>query len=62
MTPKRDLSYYIIIILYDVTLNYFDNKKQSKTIQRNQWIQFWIPVGISAAALVVSIVALIIGL
>ncbi|WP_024347372.1 hypothetical protein [Lacrimispora indolis] len=57
--PKRDLSCYITIILHDTVLNYFDNKKQIKITQRNQWIQFWIPVSISVVALVVSIIALL---
>lgn len=60
--PKRDLSCYITIVLHDTVLNYFDNKKQAKIVQRNQWIQFWIPVSISAVALVVSIIALLAGL
>ncbi len=60
--PKRDLSCYITIVLHDTVLNYFDNKKQTIIIQRNYWIQFWIPVSISAVALVVSIIALLRGL
>lgn len=62
LSPKRDLTYYITIVLYNRILNYFDNKIQAKIIQRNQWIQFWIPVSISAIALAVSIVALLRGI
>ncbi len=39
-------------------VDYFNNKKQEKKNNRNYWIQFWIPVSLSVAAIVISIIAL----
>lgn len=58
-TGDRNLQYYITVILHDLIINYFENKKLKKIEIRNQWIQFWIPISISIAALIVSILALI---
>lgn len=58
-TGDRNLQYYITVILHDLIINYFENKKLKNIEIRNQWIQFWIPISISIAALIVSILALI---
>lgn len=58
-TGHRDLSHYITVTLLSSILHYFDYKKESKMIKRNQWIQFWIPVSLYAIAIIVSIVALV---
>ncbi len=55
-----DFSVYWTVALKSKCLNYFEIKKESKIENRNNWIQFWIPVSVSIAALVVSIVAIII--
>ena len=57
-----DLSRYWSVALKSSCIHYFENKKSEKRSKRNNWIQFWIPVALSAAAIIVSIVALILGL
>lgn len=57
-----DLSRYWNIALKSTCIHYFENKKVAKINKRNNWIQFWIPVALSAIAIIVSIVALILGL
>lgn len=54
----KDFTLAINIVLNESILNYFENKKESKILKRNHWIQFWIPVSISILALVVSIIGL----
>lgn len=39
-------------------VHYFENKHEKKIEKRNKWIQFWIPVSISIAALIIAIIAL----
>ncbi|WMC93198.1 hypothetical protein [Kineothrix sp. MB12-C1] len=58
-SPSDDFSRYWTVQLLSPCLHYFSNKKESKVIKRNHWIQFWIPVSISICALAASIVALI---
>lgn len=57
-----DLSRYWNIALKSSCLHYFENKKSEKISKRNNWIQFWIPVALSAVAIIVSILALILEL
>lgn len=33
-----------------------EERKETKRIERNQWIQFWIPLAVSILALIISIV------
>lgn len=57
---QGDFSIPWTIILKSGCVNYFKIKKEIAINKRNNWIQFWIPVSISIAALTVSIVAIII--
>lgn len=57
-----DLSRYWNIALKSTCLHYFENKKTEKISKHNNWVQFWIPVALSAVAIIVSIVALILEL
>lgn len=57
-----DLSRYWNIALKSSCIHYFENKKSGKISKRNNWIQFWIPVALSAVAIIVSIVTLILEL
>lgn len=41
---------------------YFENKQERQKQNRNYWIQFWIPVSLSAIAIIISIVALVLGI
>lgn len=56
----NDLKYYITVVLLSPILNYFENKKDAKIKERNQWIQFWIPVSLSVIAIIISIITLLI--
>ena len=40
-------------------LHYFENKNEIKIKQRNDWIQFWIPVGLSILALIIAALSLL---
>lgn len=60
--PQRDLSHWFYVDLLSPILNYYDNKQIQKATKRNNWIQFWIPVCLSAIALAVSIIALLLEL
>ncbi len=57
----NDFSMYWTIGLKTNCLHYFDYKDAEKIKKRNNWIQFWIPVVLSAIAIIISILALIIG-
>ena len=61
-TGHRDLSYRVVIVLHSSIINYFEDKKMASINRRNNWIQFWIPVCLSAVALAVSIIALLLEL
>lgn len=54
-----DFSIYWTVALRSGCIDYFKIKEESKIEKRNNWIQFWIPVSVSIAALVVSIIAII---
>lgn len=58
----NDLSRYWNVALKSSCIHYFENKKSEEISKRNNWIQFWIPVVLSAVAIIVSIVALILEL
>jgi len=58
-SPDDDFSIYWTVALKSGCIDYFKIKEESKIEKRNNWIQFWIPVSVSIAALVVSIVAII---
>ncbi len=55
-----DFSIYWTVALKSSCIDYFKTKEESKIEKRNNWIQFWIPVSVSIAALIVSVVAIII--
>lgn len=57
-----DFSRFWVITLTSKCLHYFENKEGARIEKRNIWIQFWIPVGISIVAIVISIITLIIEL
>mgnify|MGYP004441670381 FL=1 len=54
----RNLDAYITITLSKDALNYFDNKKRSKVINRRDWIKTYV----SVFALIISIISMIISL
>lgn len=54
-TGHRDLSHFITITLNPPILHYYENKKSIKKQNHTKWIQFWIPVTISALALLWNI-------
>lgn len=56
-----DLSSFWSVNVLSSCIDYFDNQKAIKKNNRNAKIQFWIPTVISLGALIVSIIALIIG-
>jgi len=60
-STHNDFSKFWTIVLKPSCVYYFDNKKETKRLERNKWIQFWIPVTVSVGALVVSIIALVTG-
>ena len=43
-------------------IHYFEKKNEIRTEKRNKWIQFWIPVGISLFALIISGISLVLDL
>ncbi len=57
----NNFSMYWTIALKTNCLHYFDYKDAAKVEKRNNWIKFWIPVVLSAIAIIVSIVALVLG-
>lgn len=61
-TGHKNLQYSITVKLYEPIINYFNNKRETRRIERNQWIQFWVPVSLSVIALIISIIGLILKL
>lgn len=57
----NDFSMSWTITLKPPCIYYFDNKRAIRKEKCNNWIQFWIPVSLSAIAIIVSIVALVLG-
>lgn len=55
----NDLSIPWYMELNEFCVCYFENKKKKEKAERNQWIQFWIPVSISICALMVSILGIV---
>ena len=51
-----DLSRYWSIALKSPCVHYFEIKKSAQKENRNNWIQFWIPVVLSIVAIIVAIV------
>lgn len=54
-----DLSRFWEMSLKSAGIHYFENQQEQEKEKRNNWIQFWIPVALSAIAIIISIVALI---
>jgi len=57
-SPHKDFSLYWKITVKSECLEYFDNKKRAKTINRRDWIKTYI----SVFALIISIMSMIISL
>lgn len=55
-----DFNIFWTVALKSGCIDYFKIKQEAMTQKRNNWIQFWIPVSISVAALIVSVIAMII--
>ena len=54
--PSKDFNTFWTIEVKDSCLNFFINQKYKRIQNRNNWIQFWIPVSISNVALIVAII------
>ena len=53
-TAHRDLKYYITIDLLEPILNYFESKKSKSKLSRREWVRTYLPITISALALLKS--------
>lgn len=53
-TAHRDLKYFITIDLLEPILNYFESKKSKSKLSRREWIRTYLPITISALALLKS--------
>ena len=56
---EEDFSTYWQLELTPEGIHYFEAKEEIRKEKRNKWIQFWIPVGISVAALGVAVLSLL---
>lgn len=53
-TPRRDLACFVTVDLNEPIINYFKNKKAQTTISKREWVRTYIPIIISAIALIKS--------
>ena len=58
-SPQDEFDMYWEMNLTSKGRHYFEHKAEEKKEKRNKWIQFWIPVGISALALIISTLSLL---
>lgn len=54
-----DLSTPCVLSLKLSCIHYFENKKRSKIISKREWVRTYIPVVLSAIAIILSIISLI---
>ena len=59
-SPHKDFSLYWEITIRTECLEYFNNKKRAKTTNRRDWIRTYVPITLSIASIIISIIALII--
>lgn len=59
-SPHKDFSLYWEITIRTKCLEYFNNKKCVKATNRRDWIKTYVPITLSVASIIISIIALII--
>ena len=59
-SPHKDFSLYWEITIKTECLEYFNNKKHAKTTNRRDWVRTYVPITLSVASIIISIIALII--
>lgn len=62
ISPHNNFSCPCLIELTSSGFHYFDSKAEKSKEKRNNWIKFWIPVGISILALIISGITLLLKL
>lgn len=61
-SPNNEFDMFWKMELTAKGLHYFEVQKANRKEKRNKWIQFWIPVGLSILALVISTLSLLLDL
>lgn len=54
-----DLSMPCVLALKPSCIRYFENMKRSKIISKREWVRTYIPIALSAMAIILSIISLI---